>query len=143
MALTVNWRWNMPQVGSPNYGSEQNAKYLNEGLGAIAQGILKAGENKRADEKQKWLEDKDYRDFQHKVAQDKLAQANETRNYFLRYDQLGLLKDKQKFDMDRLNKQDAWLQKFYDQYFGDDPDEIERIRLREELRDLPGWQDLI
>lgn len=143
MALTVNWRWNMPQVGSPNYGSEQNAKYLNEGLGAIAQGILKAGENKRADDKQKWLEDKDYRDFQHKVAQDKLEQANETRNYFLRYDQLGLLKDKQKFDMDRLNKQDAWLQKFYDQYFGDDPDEIERIKLREELRDLPGWQDLI
>lgn len=143
MALTVNWRWNMPQVGSPNYGSEQNAKYLNEGLGAIAQGIIKGGENRRADDKQKWLEDKDYRDFQHKLAQDKLAQMNETRNYFLRHDQLDLLKDKQKFDMDRLNKQDEWLQKFYDQYFGDDPDEIERIKLREELRDLPGWQDLI
>lgn len=143
MALTVNWRWNMPQVGSPNYGSEQNAKYLNEGLGAIAQGILKAGENKRADEKQKWLEDTTAQKFAHQVEQDRLAQMNTNRNYMLQRDIFNQNKKRSDFDMNRQGKQDEWLQKFYDLYFGNDPDEIERIRLREELRDLPGWQDLI
>ena len=143
MALTVNWRWNMPQVGSPNYGSEQNAKYLNEGLGAIAQGILKAGENKRSDEKQKWLEDTTAQKFAHQVEQDRLAQMNANRNYMLQRDIFNQNKKRSDFDMNRQGKQDEWLQKFYDLYFGNDPDEIERIRLREELRDLPGWQDLI
>ena len=114
-----------------------------QGMDAIGQGIIKSGENKRADEKQAWIEDKDFRDFQHKLAQDKLAQNNENRNYFLRYDQLGLLKDKQQFDQDRQRKQDEWLQKFYEKYFGDTPDEIERIKLLEELQSLPGWQDLL
>lgn len=143
MALTVNWRWNMPQVGSPNYGSEQNAKYLNEGLGAIAQGIIKGGENKRADEKQKWLEDTTAQKFAHQVEQDRLAQMNTNRNYMLQRDIFNQNKKRSDFDMNRQGKQDEWLQKFYDLYFGNDPDEIERIRLREELRDLPGWQDLI
>lgn len=143
MALNVQWRWNMPQVGSPNYGSEQNAKYLNEGLGAIAQGILKAGENRRADEKQKWLEDTTAQKFAHQVEQDRLAQMNTNRNYMLQRDIFNQNKKRSDFDMNRQGKQDEWLQKFYDLYFGDDPDEIERIRLREELRDLPGWQDLI
>lgn len=141
--LTVNWRWNMPQVGSPNYGSEQNAKYLNEGLGAIAQGIIKGGENRRADEKQKWLEDTTAQKFAHQVEQDRLAQMNANRNYMLQRDIFNQNKKRSDFDMNRQGKQDEWLQKFYDLYFGDDPDEIERIRLREELRDLPGWQDLI
>lgn len=143
MALNVNWNWRMPTVGDANAVGKTNQDYFMQGMDAIGQGIIKGGENKREDEKQKWLEDKDFRDFQHKVAQDKLAQANETRNYFLRYDQLGLLKDKQKFDQDRQRKQDEWLQKFYDQYFGDTPDEIERIKLLEELQSLPGWQDLL
>lgn len=143
MALTVNWRWNMPQVGSPNYGSEQNAKYLNEGLGAIAQGILKAGENKRADEKQKWLEDTTAQKFAHQVEQDRLAQMNTNRNYMLQRDIFNQNKKRSDFDMNRQGKQDEWLQKFYDQYFGNDPDEIERIRLLEELQGLPGWQDLL
>lgn len=133
----------MPQVGSPNYGSEQNAKYLNEGLGAIAQGIIKGGENKRADEKQKWLEDTTAQKFAHQVEQDRLAQMNTNRNYMLQRDIFNQNKKRSDFDMNRQGKQDEWLQKFYDLYFGNDPDEIERIRLREELRDLPGWQDLI
>lgn len=143
MALNVNWNWRMPTVGNANEVAKTNQDYFMQGMDAIGQGIIKGGENKREDEKQAWLEDKDFRDFQHKVAQDKLAQNNETRNYFLRYDQLGLLKDKQKFDQDRQRKQDEWLQKFYEKYFGDTPDEVERIKLLEELQSLPGWQDLL
>lgn len=140
--MNVNWRWNMPQVGTPNYGSEQNAKYLNEGLDAIAAGIVKGGENRRADEKQKWLEDITEQKFAHQKYQDMLAQQNANRNYMLQRDIFRQNKKKSDFDMGRQSKQDEWLQKFYDQYFGDDPEEIERLMLLEELNSLPQVADL-
>jgi hypothetical protein len=126
----------MPTVGNANEVAKTNQDYFMQGMDAIGQGIIKGGENKREDEKQAWLEDKDYRDFQHKLAQDRLAQMNETRNYFLRRDQYNMLKDKQEYDQARQDKQDEWLQKFYDQYFANDPAELERQKLLLQLQSL-------
>jgi hypothetical protein len=126
----------MPTVGNANEVAKTNQDYFMQGMDAIGQGIIKGGENKREDEKQAWLEDKDYRDFQHKLAQDRLAQMNETRNYFLRRDQYNMLKDKQQYDQARQDKQDEWLQKFYDQYFANDPAELERQKLLLQLQSL-------
>jgi hypothetical protein len=126
----------MPTVGNANEVAKTNQDYFMQGMDAIGQGIIKGGENKREDEKQAWLEDKDYRDFQHKLAQDRLAQMNETRNYFLRRDQYNMLKDKQEYDQARQDKQDEWLQKFYDQYFANDPAELERRKLLLQLQSL-------
>lgn len=141
MALNVQWRWNMPQVVDPDKVAASNRDYFVQGMGAIGEGITKAGENRRADEKQKWLEDKDYRDFQHKLAQDRLAQMNENRNYFLRHDQYNLNKAKQDYDIGRTTRQDEWLEKIYDQYVGSsDPFESEYESLREELSHLEPWQ---
>ena len=136
MSLNVQWRWNMPTVGNANEVAKTNQDYFMQGMDAIGQGIIKGGENKREDEKQAWLEDKDYRDFQHKLAQDRLAQMNENRNYFLRRDQYNMLKDKQEYDQARQDKQDEWLQKFYDQYFANDPAELERQKLLLQLQSL-------
>ena len=141
MALNVQWRWNMPQAVDPDKVAASNRDYFVQGMGAIGEGITKAGENRRADEKQKWLEDKDYRDFQHKLAQDRLAQMNENRNYFLRHDQYNLNKAKQDYDIGRTTRQDEWLEKIYDQYVGSsDPFESEYESLREELSHLEPWQ---
>lgn len=136
MALNVNWNWRMPTVGNANEVAKTNQDYFMQGMDAIGQGIIKGGENKREDEKQAWLEDKDFRDFQHKLAQDRLAQMNENRNYFLRRDQYNMLKDKQEYDQARQDKQDEWLQKFYDQYFANDPVELERQKLLLQLQSL-------
>lgn len=136
MALNVNWNWRMPTVGDANAVAKTNQDYFLQGMDAIGQGIIKGGENKREDEKQAWLEDKDFRDFQHKLAQDRLAQMNENRNYFLRRDQYNMLKDKQDFDKARQAKQDEWLQKFYDQYFANDPAELERQKLLLQLQSM-------
>ncbi len=136
MALNVSWNWRMPTVGNANEVAKSNQDYFMQGMDAIGQGIIKGGQNKREDEKQAWLEDKDYRDFQHKLAQDRLAQMNETRNYFLRHDQYDLLKKKQEYDQARQDKQDEWLQKFYDQYFANDPAELERQKLLLQLQSL-------
>ena len=131
----------MPQVVDPDKVAASNRDYFVQGMGAIGEGITKAGENRRADEKQKWLEDKDYRDFQHKLAQDRLAQMNENRNYFLRHDQYNLNKAKQDYDIGRTTRQDEWLEKIYDQYVGSsDPFESEYESLREELSHLEPWQ---
>ena len=101
MALNVNWNWRMPTVGDANAVAKSNQDYFMQGMDAIGQGIIKGGENKRADEKQAWLEDKDYRDFQHKLAQDKLAQMNETRDYFLRKDLKDMQQRKADFDIEK------------------------------------------
>lgn len=143
MALNVNWNWRMPTVGNPNEVAKSNQDYFMQGMDAIGQGILKSGENKREDEKQKWLEDTTAQKFAHQVAQDKLAQMNTNRNYMLQRDIFNQNKKRSDFDMGRQSKQDEWLQKFYDLYFGNSPDEIERIKLLEELQSLPGWQDLL
>lgn len=136
MALNVNWNWRMPAVGNPNEVAKSNQDYFMQGMDAIGQGIIKGGENKRADEKQAWLEDKDYRDFQHKVAQDKLAQNNAMLNYFLHRDQLDLLRKKQEHDIERQDTQDQWLKDFYDQYFANDPAELERQKLLLQLQSM-------
>lgn len=143
MALNVQWRWNMPQVADPDKAAASNRDYFLQGMGAIGEGITKAGENKRADEKQKWLEDTTAQKFAHQVEQDRLAQMNTNRNYMLQRDIFNQNKKRSDFDMGRQAKQDEWLKKFYDMYFGNSPDEIERIKLLEELQSLPGWQDLL
>lgn len=130
MALNVQWRWSMPQVGNPDQVAAGNREAFLNGIGAIADGIMKAGENRRADEKQKWLEDTTAEKFAHQVEQDKLAQMNANRNYMLQRDQFNQAKALQDFNMGRQKTQDEWLQKFYDAYFGNDEEYQELQRLR-------------
>lgn len=142
-ALNINWNWKMPTVGNPSEVAKTNQDYFMQGMDAIGNGIIKGGENRRADEKQKWLEDTTAQKFKHQVEQDRLAQMNANRNYGLQRDIFGLTKKRTEFDIGRQSKQDEWLQKLYSQYFGEDPEEIERLQLIEELKDLPGWQELL
>ena len=128
----------MPQVGNPDQVASQNRSDFMSGLDAIAQGIMKGGENRRADEKQKWLEDTTAEKFAHQVEQDKLAQLNANRNYQLQRDTFNQNKAVQDFNMQRQKVQDEWRQKFYDTYFGNDPAELEYQKL---LAELKGQQE--
>ena len=141
MALNVQWRWNMPQVVDPDKVAASNRDYFVQGMGAIGEGITKAGENRRADEKQKWLEEMEAAKLEHQKYQDALAQMNTNRNYMLQRDQYNLNKAKQDYDIGRTTRQDEWLEKIYDQYVGSsDPFESEYESLREELSHLEPWQ---
>lgn len=124
----------MPQVGNPDQVASQNRSDFMSGLDAIAQGIMKGGENRRADEKQKWLEDTTAEKFAHQVEQDRLAQLNANRNYQLQRDTFNQNKAVQDFNMQRQKVQDEWRQKFYDTYFGNDPAELEYQKLLAELK---------
>lgn len=141
MALNVQWRWNMPQVADPDKVAASNRDYFVQGMGAIGEGITKAGENRRADEKQKWLEEMEEAKLEHQKYQDALAQRNNVRDYFLRRDMFNLNKAKQDYDIGRTTRQDQWLEKLYDQYVGSsDPFESEYESLKEELSHIDPWQ---
>ena len=129
MALNVNWRWNMPAVGSPNAESDDMA----QGLQQLGQGIAMMNAGKR-----KWDRDQEIRDlaqenwernFAQQKAQNELAQLNANRNYALQRDQFELNKAAKDQEMARQRQQDEWLKTFYEQYFVDDPEVSELQKL--------------
>lgn len=134
MALNVQWRWSMPQVGNPDAVAQGNRDSLNAGLDAIVSGLQKHGENQRADAKQKWLEDTTQQKFDYQKQQDLITQMNNNRNYMLQRDQFLQNKAVQDFDMQRKKQQDEWRQKMYETYFGNDPAEQEYQKLLAELQ---------
>lgn len=134
MALNVQWRWSMPQVGNPDAVAQGNRDALNAGLDAIVSGLQKHGENQRADAKQKWLEDTTQQKFDYQKQQDLITQMNNNRNYMLQRDQFNQNKAVQDFDMQRKKQQDEWRQKMYETYFGSDPAEQEYQKLLAELQ---------
>ena len=138
MALNVQWRWAMPQVGNPDAVAQGNRDAFSEGLGAIAQGILKRGENRRADEKQKWLEDDAQKKFDYQKQQDLIAQMNNNRNYMLQRNQF--LQNKAVQDFAMQNKKDMmnFIKSRYGHMLGigdDDPVKQEYDRLLAELKE--------
>lgn len=138
MALNVQWRWAMPQQGNPDYVAQGNRDAFSEGLGAIAQGILKRGENLRADEKQKWLEDDARKKFDYQKQQDLIAQMNNNRNYMLQRNQYLQNKAVQDFDMQRKKAMMDFIKSSYGHMLGigdDDPVKQEYDRLLAELKE--------
>lgn len=130
MAMNVTWNWRMPTVGSPNANADdmaQGIQTLGEGIGRLIGG------------KRKWERDQDIRDLAQSNWERNFAQqqAQSDRNYELQRDQYELTKKAKEAEMERQRIQDEWLQRFYEQYFGNDPEEQEYQEL---LARLQGGQ---
>lgn len=122
MALNVNWRWNMPTVGSPNAESDDMA----QGLQQLGQGIGQMISGKR-----KWDRDQAIRDLAQENWERNFAQqkAQSDRNFDLQQQQFELTKAAKEQEMARQRQQDEWLKQFYEQYFGNDPEVSELQKL--------------
>ena len=122
MALNVNWRWNMPTVGSPNAESDDMA----QGLQQLGQGIGQMISGKR-----KWDRDQEIRDLAQENWERNFAQqkAQSDRNFALQQQQFELTKAAKEQEMARQRQQDEWLKQFYEQYFGNDPEVSELQKL--------------
>lgn len=122
MALNVNWRWNMPTVGSPNAESDDMA----QGLQQLGQGIGQMISGKR-----KWDRDQAIRDLAQENWERNFAQqkAQSDRNFALQQQQFELTKAAKEQEMARQRQQDEWLKQFYEQYFGNDPEVSELQKL--------------
>lgn len=137
MALNVQWRWSMPQVGNPDAVAQGNRDSLNAGLDAIVSGLQKRGENQRADAKQKWLEDTTQQKFEHQKQLDFNNQNQNTLNYLLQRDQFRQNKAVQDFDMQRKKDMMDFIKSRYGQMLGIgdyDPAKQEYEKLLAELK---------
>lgn len=145
MALNVSWNWRMPTVADPDKVAAGNRQAFLSGIDSIASGLIKRGENQRADEKQRWLEDTNSRDYAEKVRQfnatnklqnekQQFDQINANRDYGLNLDRLKLAQEKQQFDIARQQMQDEWNRKAYEQFFGNSQKEQELKQLLEKYQ---------
>ena len=135
MALNVQWRWSMPQQGNPDYVAQGNRDAFSEGLGAIAQGILKNGENRREDQRLVQEQDNWNRQFAEQQKQRRIANEIQNRQFLeqKRMNDQNLLN--QQYQLKLAQEQRQWLQKFYDQFFGNDDEYKELLELRKKFGD--------
>ena len=123
MALNVAWRWSTPQIGDPSTVARQNQQGFQnfaEGLGQMIGGIR---QERREDAQRRQTQENLDRAFEQQKLQNALAQ----RNWARQFAQSKFVQDE---TLRRQKTQDEWLQKFYDQYFGDDEEYEELKRLR-------------
>ena len=133
MALNVQWRWSMPQQGNPDYVAQGNRDAFSEGLGAIAQGILKNGENRREDQRLAQAQSNWNRQFADQQKQRQIANEIQNRQFLeqKRMNDQSLLN--QQYQLKLAQEQRQWLQKFYDQVFDDDDEYKELLELRKKF----------
>ncbi len=123
----------MPQQGNPDYVAQGNRNAFSEGLGAIAQGILKHGENQREDQKLAQAQSNWDKQFAAQQEQRQLANAMQNRQFYeqKRMNDQALLN--QQYQLQQAQEQRQWLQKFYDQFFGNDDEYKELQELRKKF----------
>lgn len=133
MALNVQWRWAMPQQGNPDQVAQGNRDAFNEGIGALVQGILKKRENQR--EEQKLVQAQDNWNRQFDAQQEQRRLANEVQNR--QFEEQKRMNDQnllnQQYQLKLAQEQRQWLQKFYDQFFGNDDEYKELLELRKKF----------
>ena len=125
----------MPQQGNPDYVAQGNRDAFSEGLGAIAQGILKRGENQREEQKLVQAQDNWNRQFADQQKQRRIANEIQNRQFLeqKRMNDQNLLN--QQYQLKLAQEQRQWLQKFYDQFFGNDDEYKELLELRKKFGD--------
>lgn len=133
MGLNVQWRWAMPQVGNPDQVAQGNRDAFSEGIGALAQGILKNGENRREEQKLVQAQDNWNRQFADQQKQRRIANEIQNRQFLeqKRMNDQNLLN--QQYQLQMAQEQRQWLQKFYDQFFGNDDEYKELMELRKKF----------
>ena len=133
MALNVNWNWRMPTVGDPDKVAAGNRQDFLSGLDSIASGLIKSGENQRADEKQQWLENTEAQKFAHQVEQDQLAQLNKNREYWQQKRLNDAKIQDMKDAMDLKQRQQKFNEMAYNKMYGDTPQGQEMAALQQAL----------
>ena len=123
----------MPQQGNPDYVAQGNRDAFSEGLGAIVQGILKSGENRREDQKLAQAQSNWDKQFAAQQEQRQLANAMQNRQFFEQKRMNDQALANQQYQLQQAQEQRQWLQKFYDQFFGNDDEYKELQELRKKF----------
>ena len=130
MALNVQWRWSMPAVADPDRVAAGNRDAFSEGIGAIAQGLLKRGENQREQQKLDQAQSNWERQFAAQQDQRQLANMMQNRQFLEQKRMNDQNLANQQFQLQRAQEQQEWMNKFYDKFFANDPEEQEYQALK-------------
>ena len=123
----------MPQQGNPDYVAQGNRDAFSEGLGAIVQGILKRGENRRENQKLAQAQSNWDKQFAAQQEQRQLANAMQNRQFLEQKRMNDQALANQQYQLQQAQEQRQWLQKFYDQFFGNDDEYKELQELRKKF----------
>ena len=133
MALNVQWRWSMPAVADPDRVAAGNRQDFLSGLDSIAAGLQKRGENQREQQKLDQAQSNWERQFAAQQDQRQLANLMQNRQFWEQKRMNDQNLANQQFQLQKAQEQQEWMNKFYDKFFGSDPEWDEMKRLEAEL----------
>lgn len=141
MGLNVQWRWGMPQVANPDQVAAGNRQEFSSGLDALVSGLFRRDDKARQDAEiarqqanldRQFAEQQEQRKIQNAMQERQFAEQKRMNDQSLANQQWQLQKDQE---------QRQWMQKFYDQFFGDDPEYQELKQLRAKFANAGGVPD--
>lgn len=133
MALNVQWRWSMPQQGNPDQVAQGNRDSLMSGIDSLAAGLLKRGENKREQQKFDQAQSNWEKQFEAQEQQRRLNNIMQTKQFEEQQRMNNQALANQQYQLQQAQEQRQWLQKFYDQFFGNDDEYKELQELRKKF----------
>ena len=133
MALNVQWRWSMPAVADPDRVAAGNRQDFLSGLDSLAAGLQKRGANQREQQKLDQAQSNWERQFAAQQDQRQLANMMQNRQFWEQKRMNDQNLANQQFQLQRAQEQQEWMNKFYDKFFGSDPEWDEMKRLEAEL----------
>lgn len=124
-------------AGNPDQVAQGNRDSLMSGLDAIVSGLQKHGENQREQKKLDQAQSNWDKQFAAQQEQRQLQNAMQNRQFWeqkrLNDQNLAL----QQHQLEKSQEQQQWMQKFYDEFFGNDDEYQELKKLRAQFANQP------
>lgn len=138
MGLNVQWRWSMPQQGNPDQVAQGNRDSLMSGIDAIVSGLQKHGENQREQKKLDQAQSNWDKQFAAQQEQRQLQNAMQNRQFWEQKRMNDQALANQQHLLQKSQEQQQWMQKFYDEFFGNDDEYQELKKLRAQFGNQTG-----
>jgi hypothetical protein len=133
MGLSIDFRWKVPAVSGQSAEADDRA----QGLQALASGIGRAigsyRKEQREDAARRQAQENWQKQFDAAQQQQALSNAMQNRQFWEQKRMNDASLARQNEELARIRKQQEWLDRFYAENVGDDPEELEYQRLKEEL----------
>lgn len=130
MGLNVQWRWSMPAVADPDRVAAGNRQDFLSGLDSLAAGLQKRGANQREQQKLDQAQSNWERQFAAQQDQRQLANMMQNRQFWEQKRMNDQNLANQQFQLQKAQEQQEWMNKFYDKFFANDPEEQEYQALK-------------
>lgn len=127
----------MPQVGNPDHVAAGNRDAFMSGLDAIVSGLQKKGEHEREKNEIARQQSNLDRQFVEQQEQRRIQNAMQNRQFWEQKRMNDQALANQQHQLEKSQEQQQWMQKFYDEFFGNDDEYQELKKLRAQFSNQP------